>query len=226
MQLSEDIEYATTGVKVTFTLSVLIGILLSLGVTFMVWKFAPGRYIKKMDLRELNAGEGHILEDVKRISDIVGEETPEVLILQSKEPASLVIGGSRNYLILSEGLIDILEQKELETVIAHELMHIKNDDCKFKLFSSIFSKIMFFDPFSKFFDPAVHREREYLADEMAGKITKKPATLASALLKIGEEKKIHSSFLVGLSIIGPSKGLFSKYPPLEKRIERLLNLVE
>lgn len=223
MLLSDELEYSTTGVKLTFTGSVIIGILMSFAISVLVWKFASGRIIKKMDLRDLNSRETYIKADVTRISENVEIEIPMILILRSKEPVSMVIGGKSYHIILSEGLIEILEKKELETVIAHELMHIKNDDCKFKLFSSIFSKIMFFDPFSKFFDPAVHREREYLADEMAGKITKKPATLASALLKIGEGNHSHPSMLAGLSIMGPSGGLFCKYPPLKNRIERLLN---
>lgn len=223
MLLSEELEYSTTGVKLTFTSSVLIGIIMSIAISVLVWKFASRRIIKKLDLRELSSHETYIKGNVTRISENIEIEIPMILILRSKEPVSMVIGGKSYHLILSEGLIEILEKKELETVIAHELMHIKNDDCKFKLFSSIFSKIMFFDPFSKFFDPAVHREREYLADEMAGKITKKPATLASALLKIGEGNQSNLSILAGLSIIGPSGGLFCKYPPLKNRIARLLD---
>src|SRR5437879_12751520 len=94
-----------------------------------------------------------------------------------------VVGKDRS-MLLSRCLLIILERDELESVAAHELMHLKHHDAEFKVFSRVLSRILFFDPFSKFFDPAIHREREYLSDETAGRLTGKPASLASALLKI------------------------------------------
>src|SRR3989304_4323517 len=79
------------------------------------------------------------------------------------------------------GLLRQLDRDEVETVVAHELMHLKHHDAGFKVFSRVFSRILFFDPFSKFFDPAVHREREYLADEAGGPAGGEPAALAPPL---------------------------------------------
>ncbi len=112
---------------------------------------------------------------------------------------------------------------ELESVVAHELMHLKHHDAEFKVFSRVLSRILFFDPFSKFFDPAIHREREYLADETAGRSTGKPASLASALLKIAE-RGVGPKAAWGLSIYGIHRGIFSRYPPLNERVQRLLLL--
>src|SRR5207247_8195970 len=103
---------------------------------------------------------------------------------ESNDMVALAVGGAERTIIVSRGLLSILEKDELDSVIAHELMHLKHHDAEFKVFSRVLSRILFFDPFSKFFDPAVHREREYLADEMGGRSTGKPAALASALLKI------------------------------------------
>src|SRR5437667_12910931 len=94
------------------------------------------------------------------------------------------VWGRRRTIPVSRGLLELLEKDAIETVIAHALMHLKHHDAEFKVFSRVLSRILFFDPFSKFFDPAVHREREYLADEMGGRSTGKQAALASALLKI------------------------------------------
>ncbi|MFA5896717.1 MAG: M48 family metalloprotease, partial [Thermoplasmata archaeon] len=125
--------------------------------------------------------------------------------------------------LVSRGLLRLLERDEVETVVAHELMHLKHHDAEFKVFSTVFSRILFFDPFSKFFDPAVHREREYLADEMSGRSTGKPAALASALLKIAGYGTPPRA-VWGLSIFGKGRGVFSRYPPLRERVRRLLIL--
>ncbi|OLE21662.1 MAG: hypothetical protein AUI36_34295 [Cyanobacteria bacterium 13_1_40CM_2_61_4] len=105
-------------------------------------------------------------------------------------------------------------------------MHIKNHDSQFKVFSSVISRFLFFDPFSKFLDPAVHREREYLADEMGGRTTGKPGSLASALLKLHEKAMDGPTALSGLSIVGREGGVFSRFPPVKERISRLILLSE
>src|SRR3989442_11527326 len=114
----------------------------------------------------------------------------------------MAVSGARDIVIVSTGLLSSLERDEVEAVVTHELMHIKNHDSRFKVFSHVLSRFLFFDPFSKFFDPAVHREREYLADEMGGRTTGKPGSLASALLKIHERAAALPTALAGISIVG------------------------
>lgn len=78
---------------------------------------------------------------------------------------------------------------------------------------------------------AISRQREYLADSTAAKITKKPNYLADALLKIEEGVKktplnFGSETTASLFIANPFKGnslinLFSTHPPIKDRVERL-----
>ncbi|MBS7640098.1 zinc metalloprotease HtpX [Candidatus Bathyarchaeota archaeon] len=78
---------------------------------------------------------------------------------------------------------------------------------------------------------AISREREYEADEGSAMITKKPISLANALIKI--ERAVRRRPMVDanpatspLWIVNPFRGetlmeLFSTHPPTRKRIERL-----
>src|SRR2546430_7360985 len=144
-------------------------------------------------------------------------------MVESEEPLAMAIGGTDRTILVSRGMVSLLERDEAETVVAHEVMHLKHHDAEFKVFSRVLSRILFFDPFSKFFDPAVHREREYLADEMGARSSGKPATLASALLKIASRGPQEKGSW-GLSILGSGTGIFSRYPPLQERVNRLLLL--
>jgi Zn-dependent protease with chaperone function len=141
------------------------------------------------------------------------------------EPITMAVAGKEAHILVSIGLLDALDREEVEAVTAHELMHLKHHDAEFKVVSTILSRVLLFDPFSKVFDPAVHREREYLADEMGGRSTGKPAALASALLKIAE-RDAPPKAAWGISIHGPRRGLFSRYPPVRERVDRLLLLSE
>ena len=124
----------------------------------------------------------------------------------------MAIGGTDPTILVSRGMVSLLERDEAETVIAHEVMHLKHHDAEFKVFSRVLSRILFFDPFSKFFDPAVHREREYLADEMGARSSGRPAALASALLKIAS-RGVPQKASWGLSILGPARGSSSDILP-------------
>lgn len=77
---------------------------------------------------------------------------------------------------------------------------------------------------------AVSREREYLADATAVKLTRNPKALASALVKISENPRVEAAggATAHLFIENP-KGrswarFLSTHPPIEDRVERLRNL--
>jgi heat shock protein HtpX len=81
---------------------------------------------------------------------------------------------------------------------------------------------------------AVSREREYLADASAVELTRNPEGLASALLKLDEDKEVLQSANRGtahLYIVNPIKkyeamanSMFASHPPIKDRVKRLLAL--
>jgi heat shock protein HtpX len=85
--------------------------------------------------------------------------------------------------------------------------------------------------FAKLLQLAVSRQREYLADATAAKITRYPEGLASALEKIAGDKEVlevANRATQHLYIVNPikpfekrAKGLLSTHPPIEERVARL-----
>ncbi len=85
--------------------------------------------------------------------------------------------------------------------------------------------------FAKLLQLAVSRQREYLADASAVKLTRYPEGLASALEKIAGDKEVlevANRATQHLYIVNPikpfekrAKGLFSTHPPLEERVSRI-----
>lgn len=220
---SDMVAYQTTGVRDAAAGAVLTGLAVASLLSYLVWRFAAGHVLRRLNPRALHADEAWIQEYVRLLADLEGISAPPVLVVERGEPVAMAVSGKESAILVSTGLLGLLDKDELETAIAHELMHLKHHDAEFKVFSTVFSRILFFDPFSKFFDPAVHREREYLADEMSGRSTGKPAALASALLKIAK-RDLAPKAVWGLSIYGGSRGIFSRHPPLQERVHRLLLL--
>ncbi len=219
------VAYSRNGVSLAVFGAVVGGLAASAIVSLVVWRFGNAAVLRKFGPRILNADETWLQEYADLLTRFEGIPGARMRIVESSDAIAVAVGGKERNILLSKGLSEVLERDELQAVLAHELMHLKHHDAEFKVFSRVLSRILFFDPFSKFFDPAVHREREYLADEMGGRSTGKPAALASALLKIADHGLPPKSAW-GLSILGSGRGIFSRYPPLKERVQRLLLLSE
>jgi Zn-dependent protease with chaperone function len=131
----------------------------------------------------------------------------------------------RKIVAVSPELVSSMSLAEVEAVIAHELSHLKNNDSREKGLARLAKLAYAFDPILHLVEAAVHRERELLADQSSVKYTQKPLALASALLKV------HSAFQAGLPGPGAglfvgrkAKGLFSRYPDLDRRVQLLIDM--
>lgn len=217
------VAYAKNGVPIAVFGAVVGGLAASALISALVWKYGNASLLQKLAPRAVQPHERWISDYVTVLARFETMDGVRVGVVESPSALAMAVGGRQRTIVVSTGLLELLEREELENVVAHEVMHLKHHDAEFKVFSRVLSRILFFDPFSKFFDPAVHREREYLADEMGARSTGKPAALASALLKIaGNGTPPRSAW--GLSIHGSGRGMFSRYPPLDERVHRLLLL--
>jgi Zn-dependent protease with chaperone function len=131
----------------------------------------------------------------------------------------------RKVVAVSPELVGSMPPAEVEAVLAHELSHLKNNDSLEKGLARLAKFAFAFDPILHLVEAAVHRERELLADQSSVKYTQKPLALASALLKV------HSAFQAGLPGPGAglfvghkAKGLLSRYPDLDRRVQLLIDM--
>jgi Zn-dependent protease with chaperone function len=131
----------------------------------------------------------------------------------------------RKIVAVSPELVSSMSSAEVEAVIAHELSHLKNKDSREKGFARLAKIAFVFDPVLHLVEAAVHRERELLADRLSVRYTQKPLALASALLKV------HSAFHArlpgpgtGLFVGQKGKGVLSRYPDLDRRVQLLIDM--
>lgn len=88
--------------------------------------------------------------------------------------------------------------------------------------------------FARLLQLSISRQREYLADATAVKLTRNPKGLADALEKISGDREVLEAAnraTAHLYIVNPikkfekrAKGLFSTHPPIEERVEILRSL--
>ena len=77
-----------------------------------------------------NNVEKWLLDTVKKQSKIVGIKMPEVAIFPSPQMNAFATGASKNKALVavSQGLLDSMNQGEIEAVVGHEISHVANGD--------------------------------------------------------------------------------------------------
>jgi heat shock protein HtpX len=153
---------------------------------------------------------------VERLTQRTGLPMPKVFVIPTESPNAFATGRNPQHasVAVTQGILGLLNDEELEGVLAHELGHVRNRDI---LISSVAATIagaitmvarmgfwfggsrdernrgggiaslamLFLAPIAAMLiQMAVSRSREYAADETGAHITGNPYALASALSKL------------------------------------------
>uniref|UniRef100_UPI00374CF607 M48 family metallopeptidase n=1 Tax=Natronococcus roseus TaxID=1052014 RepID=UPI00374CF607 len=138
---------------------------------------------------------------VARLAGQTDVPAPDVRLVDRRTPTALAVGyrPATSTIVLSRGIVDSLEGRELEAVLAHELAHVANRDAAVLTalsapgsvartatgrygFNPVLEPLaMLTNAVSRAAVAFVARGREYAADDAAVAITGDPAALASAL---------------------------------------------
>jgi heat shock protein HtpX len=209
---------------------------------------------------------------VERIVSRNNMPKPKIAVVPSRIPNAFATGKgpSNSVVAVTTGLLEILDDDELEGVLAHELTHVRNRDVMVITLASLFSTIAFqvmqFGYFGSFYSygdrdrnngggiliiifvafitwlvsffiiRAISRYREYSADRGSAQMTGKPAKLANALMKISgsmnqtpdkdlrQVEGLNAFFIIPAISTSTFANLFSTHPPVEQRIQRLLDM--
>ena len=157
---------------------------------------------------------------VRELTQLHQMPMPRIFVSEMMQPNAFATGRNPAHASVSvtQGILQILDERELRGVLAHELSHVQNRDI---LISSIAAaigiSITFLARFALFFgggdddrggnglsiifawilaplaaaiiQMAVSRSREYQADESGAYLSHDPAALASALRKLEESSR-------------------------------------
>ena len=170
---------------------------------------------------------------VENLAITEGLPTPKIYLINDPAPNAFATGRDPEHAVVAAttGLLDIMDDQELEGVMAHEMGHVKNYDIRvslivFGLVAAILAPIV-----AAVVQAAVSRQREYLADATSSLTTRNPEALASALEKLGANARPVARTNTSMShlwIADPNRPgflarMFSTHPPIVDRVARLRN---
>jgi len=243
---------------------------LALGMNLLFYFFSDKLVLATTGAKIVGRNEApEVHEIVERMSQEAGIATPKVGIVESNQPNAFATGrGPGNaVVVVTTGLLGMMDRSELEAVLGHEMSHITNRDTLIMTIAvsiataiSYLANMILYSVYwgggrdrdrggsglammgaalvaplaATLIQLAISRSREYTADESAATLTKKPLSLASALVKIQQSVKRGmrlntSPTTSSLWITNPFSAsgileLFSTHPLTENRVRRLKDL--
>lgn len=202
---------------ITSTVAVMIGV----GV--IVFQFVFGPWLMDLSLRwlyrfswvSLDQLPSHLREFVERVAGEQNMKVPSFGLIHDGAPNAFTYGHTPNNMriVITQGILDLLEPEEVEAVVAHEIGHGKHWDMLLMTVVQLVPLLLYWlyrfclERGGRGKDAAARigiaigayvlyvaseylvlwfsRCREYYADRFAGMVTGNPNALASALVKIG-----------------------------------------
>lgn len=151
-------------------------------------------------------GYGALTPVVHRLAARLDLPTPRLLMLESCPGGAFATGVRRPAIVLDPLLVRGLDHHELEGLLAHELAHIRRRDPLVWLLVGFCRDASFFLPPLHVAASWLRREQEESADELASLATRRPAALASSILKVWKRAGGRGGPRMACAALGSSLG--------------------
>lgn len=149
------------------------------------------------------------------LADQLGAPRPRVRLYAHGRPLALTYGLWRPVVLLSSWMVEHLDPRELEAVLAHEIGHAARRDYLVAWLATMLRDAFCYLPASWLALAQLRREKEPACDELAVRATGRPLALASALGKVWQDSFCAPAVVVAQPLAGTPAAV-------ERRIERLL----
>ncbi len=156
---------------------------------------------------------------VPRLAAEIGlRRPPPVQLILDARPRAFVTGLRRPHLLLSSGLLAILDTAELEAVLCHELLHLQRGDLWRNALAVVLHDLTFFLPPTRRLYHVLRAEQELACDDQVVGPARRLA-LASALARVWQHQ---------LGVAPAARGVLALLAPrataaVEVRLRRLLD---
>ena len=188
----------------------------------MAWRIARS-YRAVSHLRgKLGFAPSEHRERVARLADLFGIKRQVRVGASQQISMPMTVGSLKPLIILPPDFAANLSQHEFESVIAHELAHIKRWDYLTNMLQRVVQAYLFFHPAVWFISKQLMIERELACDDWAVK-TCEPRRYASCLTKLVEalnQSPPHTAVRIAATGIGGI--IFGKHV-ISRRVEMILN---
>ncbi|MFT3679705.1 MAG: M56 family metallopeptidase [Ferruginibacter sp.] len=161
-------------------------LLLLVYVYRFIKQYRATRFIKTTGLHKAGAD---IRLFVKNTALHLGIKKNVAVWISANVDVPSVIGAFKPVILLPAAVINNLTTGQVETVLLHELAHIKRNDFLINFFQSAVEVILFFNPFIIKLSRSAREEREHCCDDWVLNYQYNKHDYASALLVIEQQRQ-------------------------------------
>ena len=133
--------------RLTGSFNIYFTILIVLFFNLIQWLYAPKMIESLYRMKEVTRNdEPRLHELTKRICDKAKFPIPKIMIANMPIPNAFAYGSpiSGNRIAVTTELTKILEEEEVEAVLAHEVGHLKHKDVQVMMFASVLPAIFYY----------------------------------------------------------------------------------
>lgn len=231
----------SNAIKTTLLLGALSGLLLYLGQMFggtqglvmgfgiaVATNFASYWFSDKIVLSMYRARqvgpESPLFRVVERLAQRAGLPMPKVYVIPDQSPNAFATGRNPDHAAVAatEGVLRLLNEDELEGVIAHELAHVKHRDILISsVAATLAAAIMFLARFAMFFGGGRQDDREG-GNPIAGIAMMILSPIAAMLIQMAiSRSREFAADAGGARIAGSPNGLVSALRKLESGVKTM-----
>ncbi len=196
---------------------VMTGIALGAIVLGLLRLFLMSRVVRRNTL--------FVQPDIQTRADELGQRLhvrrARVFLRFYDQPLAFTCGIFRPMIVLSTWMVEHLDQREIEAVLAHEMEHVARHDYLVVWLSMILRDAFFYVPTCHIAYRQLQHEKELACDDLAVRTTRRPLALASALAKVWQNVVTGPTLL---AVFGSAQSLVKGEEFTHRRIERLLSV--
>lgn len=177
-----------------------------LGFTIGLLRIAAGLWYINRLRRNANPVQDEWMNVVNTLSQSLNVKRV-ITMAEANISSPMVVGFMKPIILFPVGLLSGLTVDQVETILVHELAHIRRQDYIINLLQSVIETILFFNPFVLLISSLIREERENCCDDM---VIAKGVSPISYVRTLAQLEVARSSSSLALGIAGSQNQLLNR----------------
>ncbi len=187
-----------------------------LGVAVLTIRLSGGLlYIARINRQAYLPVNQDLLIDVERLCRKLNIKRKVSLKLSDHIGTPLTSRVFKPVILFPASLITSLSPDQIETIVLHELAHIRRHDYLINLLQHVIETLLFFNPFVWLLSGFIRKEREHCCDDIVVELCPSRVTYVKALAQVEEIR--WGQVRTALALAGNNKGLLVRIKRIMER---------